>query len=92
MPLFRLSFAPPRNPLLRAALAVGGLVFLGFFAAFGLLIAAGVLAVIGVRRLMRSTLATHTPFPPAAPRNTDPNVIEGEYSVVRKPHASLFPR
>ena len=83
---------PPRHPLLRAVLALSGLLLLGFFAAFAVVIAALVLAGFGVRRLLASVRHGSRPFDPQVARPVDPNVIDGEYSVVRKPHATLLPR
>jgi hypothetical protein len=89
--MFSTSFSirPPRHPLLRAALAAAGLALLGFFAAFGLAVAVLVLAGFGVRKLLRAVRA-RVAAPPSRP--LDPKVIDGEFSVVRKPHATLLPR
>lgn len=88
MPLYSFSLRPPRNPLLRAALAVAGLVLLGFMAAFGFAIALLVLAAFGLRRLV---LGARAPSP-APSRPVDPQVIDGEFSVVSKAPATLLPR
>lgn len=81
------SIRPPRHPVLRFGLALAGLALLGFFAAFALVVAAGVLAVFGARKLLRSLGAP--PAAASAPR--DPGVIEGEFSVVAK-STPLLPR
>lgn len=86
MPSFSFQLRPPRHPLLRAALAVSGLMLLGFLAAFGFAIALLVLAAFGVRRLFANARAR------ASGTTSTPQVIEGEFSVVRKPHAELLPR
>ena len=92
--MFAFSFStprPPRHPLLRAALAVAGLVLLGFFAAFGVLVAGLVLVAFAARRVWMQLRGGARPLDPrAAP--ADPQVIEGEFSVVRKPGATLLPR
>jgi hypothetical protein len=86
MPRFQFSLQPPRHPVLRLLLALAGLSLLVFFAAFGVLIGALVLAAFGVRRLLMSS--RNALRPAAAPQ---PGVIDGEFSVVRKAH-TLLPR
>ena len=86
MPRFRFSLSPPRHPVLRLLLALAGLSLLVFFAAFGVLIGALVLAAFGVRRLLLDSRAALRPSAPAMP-----GAIEGEFSVVRKSH-TLLPR
>jgi hypothetical protein len=86
MPRFQFSLQPPRNPALRLLLALAGLSLLVFFAAFGVVIGALVLAAFGVRRLLMSS---RTALRPQAPAH--PGVIDGEYSVVHKTH-TLLPR
>jgi hypothetical protein len=54
---------------------------LGFFTMFGLVIAAGVMAVLGVRALLRQLSVPARA--PAPQRPTPPGVIEGEYRVIR---------
>ncbi len=73
-------------------LALAGLVLLGFFAAFGVVIAALVLTGFGVRRLLLQYRGGPRALDPQAARPADPQVIDGEFSVVRKPHATLLPR
>ena len=84
------NLQPPRNPLLRLALAVVGLVALGFFTVFGLMAGAAVLAGLALRRMW---LRLRGVSPAAAPmRPADPSVIEGEFSVVDKPRTPLTSR
>lgn len=91
---FHFSLRPPRHPLLRAFFAVAGLVVLGFFAVFGLAIAVAVLLGFGVRRLLLQARGGPRPLDPQAGRASrhEPQVIEGEYAVVRKPRADWLPR
>ena len=86
MPRFHFSLSPPRHPVLRLLLALAGLSLLVFFAAFGVVIGALVLAAFGVRRLL---LNSKDALRPSAPAST--GVIDGEFSVVRKTH-TLLPR
>lgn len=93
--MFAFSFTtprPPRHPLLRAGLALAGLVLLGFFAAFGVLIAALVLVAFAARRVWLHLRGSPRPLDPRATPPSDPHVIDGEFSVVRKPGATLLPR
>ena len=93
MPLpFSFSLRPPRHPLLRAVVALAGLLLLGFFAAFAVVIAAFVLIGFGVRRLVLQYRGGPPSLDPQVARRVDPQVIDGEFSVVRKPHATLLPR
>ncbi len=89
MPRFSFTLNPPRHPVLRALLALAGLSLLVFFAAFGVVIGALVLAAFGVRRLINGARARGSL---GAAQRVDPNVIDGEFAVVRKPHATLLPR
>jgi hypothetical protein len=88
---FVFALQPPRNPLLRLALALVGLVLLGFFTVFGLVATGAVLAGFALRHVLlrlRGPVAS-----PAAPtRPADPHVIEGEFSVVDKPRTPLTSR
>jgi hypothetical protein len=86
MPRFHFSLGPPRHPLLRLLLALSGLALLVFFAAFGVLVGALVLAGFGVRRLLLNSRAALRPSAPPVP-----GAIDGEFSVVRKSH-TLLPR
>lgn len=89
---FSFSLRPPRHPLLRAGLALAGLVLLGFFAAFGVLVAALVLVGFAARRVLLQLRGGARGFDPTAARRADPEVIDAEFSVVAKPHATLLPR
>lgn len=82
---FVFSLQPPRHPLARLALGLAGVVLLGFFTVFGLVVAAIVLAAFALRRLYLGLRGR----PPANARPVDPNVIEGEFSVVEKTRPSL---
>jgi hypothetical protein len=88
---FSFTLRPPRHPVLRAVCAVAGLLLLGFFAAFGLALAVLVLAGFGVRRLLMQSRGGPKPLNPQAAQPRDPNVIDGEFAVVRK-SAPLLPR
>lgn len=92
MRAFSFAIRPPRNPLLRAGLAVGGLLLLGFFAAFAVTVAALVLIAFGARRLLMPARTGTRPLGAAESSAPDASVIDGEYTVVRKPHATLLPR
>jgi hypothetical protein len=73
---FHLS--PPRHPLARGGLALLGLAILGLLSAFGLAIAALVVGALALRATWRRLTQT-TP----APVRSQPQVLEGEYRVVR---------
>ena len=88
MPRFQFSLRPPRHPVLRLLLALAGLSLLVFFAAFGVVIGALVLAAFGVRRLL---LNSRSALRPVARSQAEAGVIDGEFSVVRKTH-TLLPR
>ena len=88
---FSFSLRPPRHPLLRLVCAVAGLLLLGFFAVFGLAIAAVVVIGFGLRRILLQARGGPRPLNPQASRPRDPNVIEGEFAVVRK-QPDLLPR
>lgn len=77
---FLFSLQPPRHPLARLALGLAGLVLLGFFTVFGLVVAAIVLAAFALRRLYFILRGER----PVRSGPIDPNVIEGEFSVVEK--------
>lgn len=88
-PMF-FALQPPRNPLLRFALALVGVALLGFFTVFGLVIGAAVLAAFALRRVwlqLRRPAAAAGGQQPQRP--ADPNVIEGEFVVVDKPRTPL---
>ena len=72
------SYRPhkPRNPWLKLLLGVVGVLLLGVFVAFGLVLGLAMLMFAAVRRLLR-------PRTEPAPV-VSPDVIEGEYTVMRK--------
>lgn len=80
------AFRPykPRNPLLRLAVGLIGLVLLAFLVVFGLFAGLGMLLYAAVRRMTR-------PHHKAAQATTmrDPNTIDGEYSIVQKQQPTL---
>ena len=71
----------PRHPLLRVATGLLGLVVLALLLVFGLFIGVGMLLFSAVRHISRPR--------PARPQASPEMVIEGEYSVVRKPQHVL---
>ena len=88
---FVFALQPPRNPLLRLALGLVGVVLLGFFTVFGLVAAGVVLAGFALRHvLLRLRGPVTSPTTPTRP--ADPHVIEGEFSVVDKPRTPLTSR
>lgn len=88
---FLFALQPPRNPLLRLALALVGVILLGFFTVFGLIAAAAVLAGFALRRIWLRLRGPNVSAAVSA-RPADPNVIEGEFSVVEKPRTPLTSR
>ncbi len=80
------SYRPgkPRNPLLKLLLGVVGLALLAVLVVFGLVIGLGMLLFAAVRRLLRGRAV------PA--RVASPDVIEGEFTLVRKNVDSLGAR
>jgi hypothetical protein len=72
------SYRPgkPRNPLLKVLLGVLGVLLLGVLVVFGLVIGLGMLLFAAARRVLR-------PRAVVAPVNA-PDVIEGEFQVVRE--------
>ena len=72
------SYRPhkPRNPWLKLLLGVVGVLLLGVLVVFGLVIGLGMLLFAAARRLLRPRVA---PAPVASP-----DVIEGEFAVVRE--------
>ena len=71
------SYRPhkPRNPWLKLLLGLVGVVLLGVLVVFGLVIGLGMLLFAAARRVLRAQAAEK----PVA----SPDVIEGEYAVVR---------
>jgi hypothetical protein len=78
--LFHMRPAKPRNPLVRLALGMIGVLLLAVLVVFGLFIGLGMLLFAAVRRMLRPAQPT-----PAAAEGT----IEGEYRVVEKRQPSL---
>lgn len=78
--LFAYRPCKPRSPLLRVLVGLLGLALLLVLVAFGVVIGLGMLLFAAARRLLRPRAAA-----PAAPAD----VIEGEYTLVRKPGAPL---
>jgi hypothetical protein len=84
------GWRPPRNPLLRLLLAIAGVALLGFFTVFGLMVAAAVMAVLGLRALWRQLAApARRPVDPQPSARVPhapppPGVIEGEYRVIHR--------
>ena len=78
--LFHMRPAKPRNPLIRLALGLVGVVLLAVLVVFGLVIGLGMLMFTALRRMLR-------PTPAVAVR--EPGTIDGEYRVVEKHHPSL---
>lgn len=83
---FLFAFQPPRHPLARLALGVAGLVLLGFFTVFGVVVAAIVLASLALRRLWLNLSGQR---PDTGRQAASPDIIEGEFSVIEKPRAPL---
>jgi hypothetical protein len=80
-----------RNPLIRALSLVAGLALLGVLLVFGVVVlgvlVAGGLVFLAVRqwKLARAGL-TGSARPSASRKAKDPNVLEGEYVVIRQDH------
>ena len=79
--LLHMRPAKPRNPLIRLALGLVGVLLLAVLVVFGLVIGLGMLMFAAVRRLLRPP-AQVTP-----PRAVDS--IDGEFRVVEKHQPSL---
>lgn len=84
MRLFSFVPKPPRSAFGRLVLSLAGVAVLGFFTLFGLLAAGVVLAVFMARRLWLRLSGT-------APRGPghDPDIIDGEFTVIEKPRPPL---
>ena len=78
--LFHMRPAKPRNPLLKLALGLVGLVLLAVLVVFGLVIGLGMLLFAAVRRMLRPAQTASAPVEGS---------IEGEYRVVDKHQPSL---
>ena len=72
--------AKPRNPLVKLALGLVGVMLLAVLVVFGLVIGLGMLLFAAVRRMLR-------PAQPAA--DHVPGAIDGEYRIVEKQQPSL---
>lgn len=77
--IFTYSPSKPRHPLLRLLLGMLGLVLLAVLVVGGLFVGLGMLLFAAARRMLRAP----------APTPRVESVIEGEYSVVDKRHATL---
>jgi hypothetical protein len=87
MPIFAhrfFSYTPckPRNPLLRLAVGLLGVLLLALLVVFGLFIGLGMLLFAAARRLLRNK-------PAATASESIEGAIDGEFSVVDKNRASL---
>jgi hypothetical protein len=87
MPIFihrAFTYCPskPRNPLLRLLIGLLGLVLLVVLVVVGLFVGLGMLLFAAARRLLRSGTT-------ARPTAAD-DALDGEYTVVRKPAATLL--
>lgn len=80
--IFSYTPSKPRHPLLRLALGLLGLVLLVVLVVAGLFVGVGMLMFAATRRLMSRSAKTTPP-----PRIE--SVIDGEYSVIEKNHATL---
>jgi hypothetical protein len=78
--LFHMRPAKPRNPLVRLALGMIGVLLLAVLVVFGLFIGLGMLLFAAVRRMLRPA--------PSVPAPVEGS-IEGEYRVVEKHQPSL---
>jgi hypothetical protein len=77
--LFAVRPCKPRNPLLRVLCGMVGVALLAMLVIVGLFVGLAMLLFAALRRMLR-------PAPAAAPQ---PQVIEGEYAVVRPQPVSL---
>lgn len=85
MPIFVHRFftytpSKPRHPLLRVLLGLLGLVVLAGLVVVGLFVGLGMLAFAAVRRMLRK---------PAASAPVDDRIIDAQYTVIDKGHATL---
>lgn len=83
--IFTYTPSKPRHPLLRVVIGLLGLVVLSLLLVFGLFIGLGMLLFAAGRRMFARSQAA------AAPARME-SVIDGEFSVVEKSHASLGAR
>jgi hypothetical protein len=80
--LFSYTPSKPRHPLLRLALGLLGLALLVVLVVAGLFVGVGMLLFAATRRLLSQ------PANAPAPARME-SVIDGEYSVIDKSHATL---
>ncbi|MEO7250976.1 MAG: hypothetical protein ABIW30_00025 [Arenimonas sp.] len=80
--IFSYTPSKPRQPLLRLALGLLGLVLLGVLVVAGLFVGVGMLMFAATRRLISR------PAKPAPSPRVE-SVIDGEFSVIEKNHATL---
>lgn len=84
-------FSRPRHPLLQlffaaiGIVALVGILMLGFFALLAFAFIGGIVALV---RALGGSYRSRQPMP-GSTRVNDPNVIEGEYIIVRQDPASL---
>ena len=78
--LLHMRPAKPRNPLVKLALGLVGVMLLAVLVVFGLVIGLGMLLFAAVRRMLRPAQL--------APDHV-PGTIDGEYRVVEKQQPSL---
>lgn len=81
--LFAYRPCKPRNPLLRVLLGLLGVLLLAVLVVFGVVIGLGMLLFTALRRLWRNHREDG-----ARPAQAG-DVIEGEYTLVRKPDSRL---
>jgi len=81
---FLFSLRTPRNPLAKFALGLMGVLLVGLTAVLGLVAGAALLLGLGAKRLFGGAKPVRSTAQPA-----DPDVIEGEFSVVEKPRQTL---
>jgi hypothetical protein len=79
------TLSPPRHPLARAGIALVGLAILGLLSVLGLAFAALVIGVVALRAVWRRMALPAQPVARSAPQ-----VIEGEYRVVRASERQRF--
>lgn len=80
--IFTYTPSKPRHPLLRLALGLLGLALLALLVVGGLFVGAGMLLFAATRRLLSQP-------PVASPAPRMESVIDGEFSVIDKNHATL---
>ena len=83
---FRAVFAPrkPRNPLVRVALGLVGLVILAILLVVGLFVGAAMLLAGLVLKLVNPRRSNSNTGNTANNRRHDPNVVDAQYTVVSR--------